>query len=77
MKTIRILESTGDRVLTFDEANAMSSARVEARAVFERMLADGYIAFKVNREDGQSDVRATDFSALENETILVPRIVGG
>jgi hypothetical protein len=64
-------------MLTFDDANAMSSARVEARALFERMLADGYIAFKVNREDDQPDLRATDFSALENETILVPRIVGG
>ena len=42
----------------------------------ERMLAAGSTAFKVNRGDGRPDEKVTDFSALENETIVVPRVVG-
>jgi hypothetical protein len=75
MKIIRILDSTGDRVLTFDDANVL--ARGEAKALFEQTLAGGAIAFKVNRGHDKPDVKAMDFSTLENETILVPRIVGG
>jgi len=41
------------------------------------MLAGGSLAFKVNRAGGRPDEKATDFSALEDETIVVPRIVGG
>jgi hypothetical protein len=77
MKTLRILDSSGDRVLKFDEGDAAVSARREARALFERMLASGSAAFKVNRGEGKPDEKVTDFSALENETIVVPRVVGG
>ena len=77
MKTLRILDSSGDRTIIFDETEAMSVARAEARILFERMLAGGATAFKVNRESGKSDERVVDFSDLENETILVPRIIGG
>jgi len=41
------------------------------------MLSHGATAFKVNRGDGKPDEKVTDFSALENETIVVPRVVGG
>jgi len=77
MKTLRILDSSGDRVIDFDETEPTALARREARALFERMLASGSTAFKVNRGDGRPDERVTDFSALENETIVVPRVVGG
>ena len=77
MKTLRILDSSGDRVVDFDETEATALARREARALFERMLAAGSTAFKVNRGDGRPDEKVTDFSALENETIVVPRVVGG
>lgn len=77
MKMLRVLDSSGDRVITFDDSEATASARAEARAVFDRMLASGSTAFKVNRGEGKPDEKATNFSALENETILVPRIVGG
>jgi len=77
MKTLRILDSSGDRVIDFDETEANALARREARALFERMLASGSTAFKVNRGDGRPDEKVTDFSALENETIVVPRVVGG
>lgn len=77
MKTLRVLDSSGDRVLKFDDTEASVAARREAQALFERMLAGGSTAFKVNRGDGKPDEKTTDFSALENETIIVPRVVGG
>ena len=77
MKTLRVLDSSGDREITFDDTDATAPARQEARALFERMLAHGSTAFKVNRGEGRLDERVTEFSALENETILVPRLVGG
>jgi hypothetical protein len=77
MKTLRILDSSGDRAITFDETEAMSAARAEARTLFERMLASGATAFKVNREAGKPDEKVVDFSTLEDETILVPRITAG
>jgi hypothetical protein len=77
MKTIRILDSSGDRVIAFDDTDATASARAQAQAWFERMLAGGSTAFKVNRGEGKADEKVTAFSALENETVLVPRIVGG
>jgi len=77
MKILRILDSSGDRVIVFDDSAAAASARAQAQALFERMLAGGATAFKVNRGEGKRDEKVTAFSALENETIVVPRIVGG
>ena len=77
MKTLRILDSSGDRVIHFDDSEATMQARVEAQALFARMLAGGSTAFKVHRGDGRPDEKVADFSALEEETIVVPRIVGG
>lgn len=77
MHTLRILDSSGDRVIEFDESNATETARREARALFERMLASGAVAFKVNRGEGAVDEKVTDFNALEDETVVIPRVVGG
>ncbi|MBI3530177.1 MAG: hypothetical protein HY067_19700 [Betaproteobacteria bacterium] len=77
MKTIRVLDSSGDRPIAFDDGEACALARADAQALFERMLARGATAFKVNRGEGRADDKVTDFGAIENETILVPRIVGG
>jgi hypothetical protein len=77
MKTLRVLDSSGDREISFDDTDATALARQQARALFERMLACGSTAFKVNRGESRGDEKVTEFSALENETILVPRIVGG
>jgi len=77
MKTLRVLDSSGDREITFDDSDASALARQEAQALFERMLERGSTAFKVNRGEGKLDEKVTEFSALENETILVPRLVGG
>jgi hypothetical protein len=77
MKTLRFLDSTGDREVRFDETDALSQARLEAQHLFERALANGAVAFSVNRGGGQSDQKVGDFSSLEDETVVVPRIVGG
>jgi hypothetical protein len=50
---------------------------VEARELFEGLLAVGSTAFKVNRAHGKPDEKVTEFSKLENETIVVPMMVGG
>lgn len=77
MKTLRILDSSGDSVITFDNRDAASVARKEAQALFERLLASGAVAFKVNRGEGRPDEKVTDFAELEDETVIVPRIIGG
>jgi hypothetical protein len=40
-------------------------------------MASGAVAFGVNRSGGEPDRKVGDFSALENETVVVPRVVGG
>jgi hypothetical protein len=40
-------------------------------------MAAGAVAFSVNRKGGGADQKAGEFSALEDETVVVPRIVGG
>jgi hypothetical protein len=77
MKTLRVLDSSGDRVVEFDDTEALVQSRSQAEALFDRMLAAGSTAFKVNRGHGKPDEKVTDFSRLENETIVVPRVVGG
>ncbi len=77
MKTLRVLDSSGDQVILFDDKLSASKAAREAEALFTRLLNEGSTAFKVNRGDGKLDEKVTDFSVLENETVLVPRIVGG
>jgi hypothetical protein len=77
MKLLRILDSSWDRVIHFDDTEGEAQARAQAQALFTRMLASGSTAFKVNRGEGRSDEKVNDFSALDQETIIVPRIVGG
>jgi len=75
MKVLRVLDSSGDRVLSFDDTRA--SVRAEAQELFERLLANDFTAFRVNLVQGKPDEKVTEFSNLEKETIVVPRMVGG
>ena len=77
MKILRVLDSSGDRVIAFDDTETTALVRAQAQALFERLLAAGSTAFKVNRGEGKPDEKATEFSTLENETVVVPRVVGG
>lgn len=79
-KLIRKLDSSGDTVIEFDPEvsdEAQAKATAEAKALFERMLANGGRAFKVHRAEKQPDAPVYKFGEIENETILVPRVVGG
>ena len=77
MKMLRVLNSSGDLAIEFNDTPATQRARAKAQKLFDRLLADGSTAFKVNRAGGQPDVKVTEFASLENETIVVPRVVGG
>ena len=77
MKKLRLLDSSGDTVIEFDETEATTKARDEAMALFGRLAEKGAATFAVNRGAGEPDKRVTDFNDLENDNIIVPRIVGG
>lgn len=77
MKRLRVMDSTGDTAIEFDEAQAEAKATAEAQALFERMTGKGAAVFAVNRGDGQADKRVKNFNELEAENVIVPLIVGG
>lgn len=76
-KVLRFLDSSGDREIRFDDSEEMAQVRAEAQRLFESAMASGAVAFGVNRSGGEPDRKVGDFSALENETVVVPRVVGG
>lgn len=77
MKTLRVMDSTGDTVLAFDETDAMQGAANEAKALFERMKKKGAAVFAINRGEGKTDKRVKDFSELEQDNVIIPAIQGG
>lgn len=77
MKTLKLMDSTGDSPITFDETDLSDTkATDEARALFERMTGKGAAVFAVNR-GGLPDKRVKDFGELEQENVIVPAIVSG
>jgi len=77
MKTLRVMDSSGDTAIAFDETEATTKARDEAKALFERLTGQGSAVFAVNRGGAEPDKRVTDFNDLETDNIIVPLIVGG
>lgn len=71
MKVLYVMDSSGDKRVIFEGENSD-----EARALFERLAATGAVAFKIHR-DGKPDEKVTDFDKLEDETVIVPRVVSG
>lgn len=55
MKRIRVMDSTGDTVIDFDETKVEDNATKEAKALFERLTKSGAQVFAVNRGEGKSD----------------------
>ena len=70
MKTIRVMDRTGDTVVEFDETNAQADATKEAKALFERLSKTGAVFDMANG-------KVTNFNDLGPENVFVPRIVGG
>ena len=78
MKKLRVMDSTGDTAIEFDETEACASeAHMEAKALFERLTSKGAAVFAVNRAEGAPDKRVTNFNDLERENVVVPLIVSG
>lgn len=77
MKTLRVMDSTGDTVLKFDESEATVKAAAEAKALFDRMTGKGAAVFAVNRGEGKPDLRVKNFNELEADNVIVPAIQGG
>lgn len=79
MKTLRILDSTGDTCIEFDETEATAEQTAKAKAVFAEWIGKKKTAFLTKREGGKEDIKITSFNQIENgaETILVPAIVAG
>ena len=66
-----------DTEIKFDETQARDKATIEAQALFDRLTNKGAAVFAVNRGEGQADKRVTDFKDLEQDNVVVPRIVSG
>ena len=77
MKTLKVMDSTGDTEVRFDETKLKDKATIEAQALFNRLTNKGAAVFAVNRPEGQPDKRVKAFSELEQDNIVVPRIVSG
>ncbi len=74
-KTIRFLNSTGDKEITFDEASVENLA--EAKAALKKAFAAGATALDVSAGAETAAKRVTKFEELGEETVVVPKIVGG
>ena len=71
MKTIRVLDSTGDTVLQYDPTD--TKAAREAEALFGRLMSEGSAAFRTGADGG----KITSLDQAGEETIVIPRVVGG
>lgn len=77
MKTIRVLDKTGDTAITFEDADV--EATTKAKAVFDDWMKKKLPAFLTKRPNGKPDEKITSFDKIEEgaETVLVPAIVAG
>lgn len=77
MKVIRVLDSTGDTCIEFDDTTAEAMAK--AKDVFDGWMKKKLPAFLTKRANGQPDEKITSFDQIEEgaETVLVPAIVAG
>jgi hypothetical protein len=79
MKTMRILNASGDDVIAFDETEATAEAWARAKTVFDEWMRKKLPAFLTQRPGGKPDVQIKSFDQIEDgaETLLVPAITAG
>lgn len=77
MKVLRILDSSGDTCIEFDEAKP--DALAKAKSVFDEWIGKKKSAFLTKRQGGKPDEKITTFDQIEegSEVVLVPAIVAG
>lgn len=73
MATQIVMDHTGDTRTYFDTKNAQALAKAEAR--FRMLTARGFTA-AVRNETGEV-TRVTSFDPNAEETLFIPRLVGG
>lgn len=74
MKTLRIMDKTGDTVLTFDEADVEATAK--AKAEFDSLMKRHATVVTFKEPGGAGEV-ARKFEDLAQESVVIPAIVGG
>lgn len=72
---IRVLDSSGDSLHTFDLTD--KAAQAKARALIERLQRQGRTLFRVDPQTGEGAQKVTGLAELGEENIAIPRIVGG
>lgn len=79
MKTLRVLDKSGDTCIEFDATEATAEAAAKAKEIFDGWMKKKMPAFLTKRANGKPDEKITSFDQIEEgaETILVPAIVAG
>lgn len=79
MKTLRVLDSTGDTCLQFDGTEATAAQEAEAKKVFDDWMKKKRTAFLTQRPGGKEDAKIKSFDEIEDgaEVVLVPAIQAG
>lgn len=74
-KSLRILDSTGDTVMSF-ESEIDDKARAEAEKFFQTMKQKGAAVISVT-PGTEGGVQVRDFNTLGEENVVIQPIVGG
>lgn len=74
---LRVLNASGDTTITWDTGNAAEVAA--ARALFTRLKADRYLAYRVGVDApaGFNGEALQDFDPTAGEIVMRPQLVGG
>ena len=74
LKTIKVMDKTGDTPISFDTADAEATAK--ARAEFDGLMKRAGVVV-TNPGAGQKGETVRKFEDLAEENVFVPAIVGG
>lgn len=79
MKTMRVLDVTGDTTIAFDETETTAAARAQAEVTFNAWMEKQHPAFMTQRPGGAPDLKITAFGQIEDgaEVLLFKPITAG
>lgn len=73
-KVLRVMDKSGDAVLEFDTADVEATAK--AKAEFDKLMAR-HATVVTFKEPGKAGEQVRNFEDLQQESVVVPAIVGG
>lgn len=73
---ICVMDTSGDSPIAFRD-DSSPAVKQAAEALFERLLSRGHRAVNVHRTEGRQDEFISKFCQIENETLIIPPVVGG